>query len=109
MLRSLRLALVLVLCGCPVARPSVRPHPQAVPDTALCAAMCAHIGPKGLNCEEGQPVYDSDKPGPTDVPNVTCEDFCKDQQANGVFINPRCVMKVSACSEIEVARQKVCP
>jgi len=70
--------------------------------------MCDHIGPQNLNCAEGQPVYDSALPGPTGVPNESCTDFCTKQQANGVFINPKCVAKVAACSDIEAARKKVC-
>ncbi len=78
----------------------------------MCDAMCKHIGPKsqgGLGCEEGNPVYDSDRPGPAGVPNKTCTDFCVEQQNNGVFINPRCVMKVKSCDEVEMARLKTCP
>jgi hypothetical protein len=70
--------------------------------------MCSHIGPNGLKCEEGEPVYDSDIPGERGIPNQSCEDFCKQQQALGVFINPKCVMKVKSCDEIESARLKRC-
>lgn len=73
--------------------------------------MCQHIGPKaqgGLGCPEGDPVYDSDLPGPRGTPNKSCEQFCKDQQSNGVFINPRCVAQVKSCDEIEAARQRTC-
>jgi hypothetical protein len=73
--------------------------------------MCAHIGPVdagGLGCPEGQPVYDSTLPGEAGVPNETCTAFCQRQQANLVFINPRCVMQVTSCDQIEAARQKTC-
>jgi hypothetical protein len=73
--------------------------------------MCLHIGPKaqgGLGCEEGDPVYDSDLPGPKGVPNKSCTAFCTGQQANGVFVNPRCIIQVKSCGEIESARQRTC-
>jgi hypothetical protein len=107
------LLLLALLTGCPTSgtiSPFISPAP--VPDSSLCASMCQHIGPVdagGLGCEEGEPLYDSTKPGPLGVPNETCTEFCQHQQANGVFINPRCVMTVTSCSQIEAARAKVCP
>jgi hypothetical protein len=68
--------------------------------------MCAHL--KQLGCEEGQDVYDSDVPGPKDVPNVPCETAYRKMQDNGAFLNPKCVLKVAACSEIEAARKRKC-
>jgi hypothetical protein len=108
MTKLLSLALVLAFFGCPVP-PIPQPSPQ--PDSSYCAAMCAHIGPQGLNCPEGQPVYDNSLP-PSDAgrgaPNESCTDFCTKQQANGVWINPRCVSLVTTCGGIEAARQKNC-
>ena len=75
---------------------------------ASCAAMCAHIGPTGLNCPEGQAIYDSSLPGPAGVPNESCTDFCTKQTANGVFLNPACIAQVTSCAGIEAARQQVC-
>jgi hypothetical protein len=68
--------------------------------------MCSHL--QGLGCEEGQAVYNSDKPGPTDVPNQSCEDWCTElQDPNHLyFINPRCVALVPTCEDIEVYRKK---
>lgn len=104
----LLLALPLAVIACP---PANSPTPSPTPDSDLCGQMCQHIGPKaqgGLGCPEGDPVYDSDIAGPKGVPNKSCEQFCKDQQTNGVFINPRCVMQVTACDQIEAARQRTC-
>lgn len=100
--------LVTVLSGCPhtTDRESPSPAPITPPDTDLCERMCQHIGPMGLKCEEGEPVYDSDKPGPKDVPNETCAEFCKTSQGLGAFLNPRCVMLVPSCDQIEVYRKK---
>jgi len=98
----------LTLLGCPhtTEREAPSPSPITPPDTDLCGKMCQKIGPNGLKCEEGESVYDSDKPGPVDVPNVTCEDFCRTTQDRGAFLNPKCVALVKSCDEIESARKK---
>jgi hypothetical protein len=104
MRRNLLLLALLAFLGC---KPTVTPPP----DTDLCAAMCQHIGPAdagGLGCAEGEPLYDSTKPGDAGVPNESCTEFCQHQQANGVFVNPRCVMQVTSCDQIEAARAKTC-
>jgi hypothetical protein len=111
MRRTLLLLSFLGLIGCPPLRQAPSPSPTVPPDSDLCGAMCKHIGPRaqgGLGCEEGESVYDSDRPGKRGVPNKSCEDFCREQQAHGVFVNPRCIMKVETCSEIEAARQRIC-
>lgn len=97
----------LVLTSCPGPAP-VPPLPGPQPDSSYCAQMCDHIGPNGLKCQEGNPIYDSDLPGPAGVPNESCTDFCTKQQGNGVFINPKCVAQVAACADIESARKKTC-
>lgn len=98
----------LLSVGCPsrVDVESPSSAPLTPPDTELCGEMCEHIGAKGLNCEEGQAVYDSDLPGEKDVPNLSCNEFCKTSQDRGSFINPRCVLLVKTCDEIESARKK---
>jgi hypothetical protein len=100
---SIFVPVVFLLCGCPNDRSF---NPQPVPDSELCSAMCVHL--RELNCEEGRPLYDSGRLGPKDVPNKTCEEFCTEQQAQGVFVNPRCVMQVKSCDEIEKSRLKMC-
>jgi hypothetical protein len=103
-------ALVLGFLGCQPTPPDpVTPVPA--PDSASCDDMCKHIGPKdqgGLGCEEGSPVYDSDVPGPKDVPNESCGDFCRKQQAQGVHLNPKCVVKVTSCDQIDTAMRSTC-
>jgi hypothetical protein len=80
--------------------------PKPLPDTDLCKGACEHIGASGLNCEEGQSVYDSDTPGPKDVPNMPCETFCRMSQDRGAFFNPRCLILVPSCDQIEEFRVK---
>lgn len=111
----MRTALITLVLSCaaacgPVTHGGGSTEPQFFPkpDSELCGAMCEHIGPSGLKCPESDAVYDSDLPGDAGVPNKSCEQFCKDLLAKGVRVNPRCVMHVHACSEIEPARKKVC-
>ena len=98
--------LAFLLACTPAVPPS--PNPIPAPDSTFCAAMCVHIGPGGLNCPEGQPVYDSSLPGDAGVPNESCTDFCTRQPTVGVFINPRCVAEVTSCAGIEAARKQNC-
>lgn len=103
---------LLLLLGCPAATPQPVTPPGPAPDTDACALMCAHIGPSGLKCPEGMDVYDSSTPPlsgkkPGD-PNMTCTEFCQQEQTNGVFLNPKCVALVPSCSQIETWRQKDC-
>lgn len=81
-------------------------NPKPIPGEDTCAAMCKHLN--DLHCTEGQPVYDSDLPGPADVPNESCEDFCKQEETNGVDLNPSCVAQVPSCDRIEEWRLKKC-
>jgi hypothetical protein len=98
------LVLVIGLLGCPPE--PVIPPPNPPVDTDLCGAMCAHL--KSLGCEEGQDVYNSDMPGPTGVPNQTCQTWCEELQdaSHLFFVNPRCVATVTSCDQIEEYRKK---
>ena len=73
--------------------------------------MCDHL--KKNHCEEGGDVYDSDRPGPKGVPNLTCAAHCEQLQSRGYFVNPKCILEVKSfspdCPEIEEARQRSCP
>ena len=105
-MKSIIIALCLLGCACN-QNTSVNPTPK--PDSDVCSAMCQHIGPAaqgGLGCEEGNPVYDSDKPGPNGVPNESSPEFCKLTQDSGISMNPRCVLRVQSCDQIEFARTK---
>lgn len=105
----------LLLTSCQAKQPiPLKLAPIEIPDDSFCGAMCRHLGPKtpdtpdALNCEEGGPVYNSDLPGPVGLPNQSCRDFCLSTQSNGVFLNPRCLMKVPSCDLIEEWRTKSC-
>lgn len=99
------LAVVALLVGCPPPKDPVVPPPTPPPDTDWCGTMCDHL--KMLGCEEGEPVYNNDKPGPVDVPNQSCEEWCTELQDPDhlYFINPRCVSEVTSCDQIEEFRK----
>ncbi len=102
-LAHLTVLLSLVILGCPPVDPVI-PPPTPPPNTDLCAAMCDHLAK--LGCEEGQPVYNNDIAGPVDVPNQSCADNCTELQTKGFFVNPKCVLLVEQCTQIEPFRQK---
>lgn len=106
-LQKLALSLLLApffLAGCP--KDPIVPPPTPPPDSDQCGTMCAHL--KSLGCEEGEAVYNNDLPGPPDVPNQSCEDWCTEMQdpEHLYFINPRCVATVPSCDVIEEYRKK---
>ena len=92
----------LVFLGFACNPKDVRPGPQ--PGKADCAQMCKHLGPDNLNCEEGEPYYDSDLPGTPGVPNATCTHFCESQMDKGIDLHPECVLTATSCEEVEVER-----
>ncbi len=100
MIKSIPLVLVF---GLVVACAEEPPAGYPSPNTNLCPQMCAHL--KDLNCPEAESVYSNDLPGPPDVPNETCTDFCVDLQTKGVTMNPKCVLNITSCDGIEPARQ----
>ena len=104
MRRETALVAALFAAAC---NPAASPNPVPVPDSNYCPQMCQVIGPAdagGLGCAEGEPLYDSTLPGPANVPNESCTQFCTRQQSLGVFVNPKCVMQVTA-----YARNRSCP
>ena len=105
MRKALILSVFFGLSGCP-PQPNQSPNPLPVPDSDLCGQMCDHL--IQLGCDEGRPFYDSDLPGQRGIPNEDCETFCQKQQANGIYLNPKCVIQAKSCLEIEEVRQKDC-
>ena len=85
-------------------------NPAPVPDTEYCAAACEHIGPAdgGLNCAEGQPIEmkpDACSGVIDDVNCVSCKKFCTDTQQNGAWLNPKCVVNIVVCSDIDKCQE----
>jgi len=105
--------LFAVLVGC---HPQVNPDPKPGPVTddptdqelTACERACKHVGPEGLACEYGEPVYDSDVPGERGVPNTSCAVFCAKQEANGLEQKPECIAKVTSCKQIDYVMNEGC-
>lgn len=85
--------------------PVIRPQPGA----ELCGEACNHIGPDGLNCEEGLPVMIpigeqgtvECEPDAGALECISCEEFCVEQHKKGIYWNTSCIAEVTACEEIE--------
>lgn len=101
-----QILVVLTLAGCVPLEPTNDPSPtiKDPPNTDLCDSMCNQL--KKLGCEEGNPVYNDDLPGPKDVPNQSCGDFCRTLQKQNISVNPKCVRDITVCSQVEDYRAK---
>lgn len=100
------------ILGCPQGI-QVTPQPYEITDQGMCKAACDHIGPSGLDCDEGKPIVmkglckvdtDCDTNQTCNASGrceVTCERFCIDVENNGVWLDPTCLSKVKSCSEID--------
>jgi len=100
-----------IFVGCPSVNHNTA-HPPVVTDQNKCGSACAHIGPQGLNCEEGKPI-DMKKPcvntagcssGQTcEVGTCTtsCEQFCIATENQGVWLDPTCVATITSCDQID--------
>jgi hypothetical protein len=79
-------------CG-PPPGPTPPPTPPTPTDTNKCPEACANL--KKLHCPEAEPIKMSDGSA------STCEQFCRDTQSQGVYLNPACVANVTTCGEVE--------
>jgi hypothetical protein len=104
MKRAILLLSLLVAAGCRQEKDPEIPAPPPAPasDPAFCAEACAQH--EELGCEEGEPVYNSDLPGPAGEPNQSCEEWCVEMQERGSALNPACTRLVSSCDQIEEYR-----
>lgn len=112
---SFIVALFLIIPGCNPVVEKLSMDNQAL--ELQCRAACDHIGPKGLDCEEGRPVpmkgSCSLDAGRKCQPPASCSDgkctvdcvtFCVDTQKSGAGISPECVAKVTNCAAIDACR-----
>lgn len=90
-MRKLFSLLVLVFCfvGCPIQDPITPPRPTPVViDTDKC--LEAEINLKALKC-----IPD----GPFTTKGKSFTQVCEETQNAGVFFNPVCLSKVTACGD----------
>jgi hypothetical protein len=105
MTRLLSVLAAGVFLTCSPADPAVpKPPVDEASDPTYCTAACKHLA--DLGCPEGEPVYNSDLPGPLDVPNQSCADWCKELQDRDAALNPRCLLLITDCTQIEEYRAK---
>lgn len=109
--------LVVNILGCPAIEEK-QGAPRPDPGTEVkCRAACEHIGPKGLDCEEGRPIVMKEScnldggsrckaPATCSAGKcvVDCVTFCTETQATGAGVTPECVAKVRSCAEIDACR-----
>jgi len=98
-MKKLMLMCLALLVMAPDCGPGTGPNPPPVPpppvppDTEQCVNACANL--TKLKCPEADPIKMSD--GSV----VTCEQFCRETQGQGVYLNPACVAGVKTCGEVE--------
>lgn len=109
--------LLVNILGCPAVDEKQK-APQPDPGAEVkCRAACDRIGPKGLNCEEGQPIVMKEtcsadggsrcKPPASCAAGkcvVDCVTFCVETTAAGAGISPECVSRVKSCAELDACR-----
>lgn len=105
-----RVAMVLfitIFVGCPWNR-TVTPIPPVVTDQDMCAAACENL--QRLHCPEGDPI-DMGKACLLDVEcqashclkgrcTATCEQFCRDTENAGVWLNPTFAKTITRCDQL---------
>ena len=102
------LSIVLSVSACQKVQP-VSPTPPIIEDTDQCAQACQRLSQ--LGCDEGRPVpagvecvSDSDcRVGDQCMDRVchaSCETFCRETQAWGAWLQPRCVSQINFCGEL---------
>ena len=103
-MKKFLLLLCLVSCKDPV-------FVEKLPNALDCESACDHIGPKGLNCEEGKPldmkstcIVSKDCGEGIDCIGgrcmASCAKFCTDTVLLGVNITPKCIANVKSCEQI---------
>jgi hypothetical protein len=109
---------VVCIASCKTNRGLVTPNPPVVTDQGDCVAACDNL--KTLGCEQAQPIdmgttckVDADCLGPDGATDkfqtcsalgtcmVTCANFCVSTENQGVWLDPTCVKKVTACDQVE--------
>lgn len=94
------IAVMLTLASaCRPTKVQPEPQPPVITDTEHCAPACVHL--MELGCEEGFPIAVPDPDFDGGTRSVSCAEWCKSTQDNGVWLNPTCVEKITSCGQIE--------
>lgn len=84
--------------------------PPQITDQDQCAPACANL--QKLGCDEGKPIdmkkaclrdadCDSRQSCTAGTCTASCETFCRSTENEGVWLDPVCVSKITACSQID--------
>lgn len=87
----------------------VSPHPPVITDSDQCPAACENL--RRLGCEEGQPIDVATKCGTgmdctpgqyceSGTCHATCDQFCREMEASGVWLDPVCVSQITDCRQL---------
>lgn len=97
MIKKLALLAFVALTACEGCPPSqtttdpVQPRPTPVPtDTEYCDLAEVHL--IMLHCSEGNPTTRGKR----------FADVCRELQAAGIAVNPKCLANVTSCAEVDV-------
>lgn len=92
--------LATFLLACPPSSPPHPPDPTPTPvvtDTEFCDAAEANL--IKLACPEGKPTKRGERFG----------DVCRELHSEGIFVNPRCLATIVACTSVDVCTRTVAP
>jgi hypothetical protein len=101
--------LAAIFVGCPKSL-GVTSQPPVVTDQDQCVPACAKL--KELHCADGEPI-DMKKscviqaecgPGQTcsgGTCHASCEQFCRDTEDQGVWLDPICVSQITSCDQVD--------
>ena len=77
---------LLLSIGCK----SFAPQPEPImTDINLCSTAEMHLNE--LGCPEGKPLKDG----------TSFTKFCTDTQYAGIYLNPKCLSKITACDQVD--------
>ena len=88
----------------------ITPHPITITDSDKCPAACENL--RRLGCEEAKSIDVGTKcVSGQNCPlgqycdvgtcHATCDQFCRETQSQGVFLDPTCVMNITDCKQVD--------
>lgn len=106
-------SMLLTFSGCnPTSPKSITPMPKVVTDSDHCPVACKKLS--DLKCPEAEPINthfacreDSNCQngetcnGETGTCWASCETFCRNTQAEGVWLSPACVENITSCDQVD--------
>lgn len=83
---------IFLFIGCKQEEPVIPKPTPIVTDTNLCGDAQIHL--EELQCiEKDKPFTKRDK--------LSFKDFCQQTHQSGIFLNPKCLISITKCSDID--------